>query len=109
MGCFGNVEAAMARALLSEIRAGAAVARREPPTDLGTWIGTWLPGSLHFGRDPFRRVRDARFLACHASFGARTTDATPRSHSTVARGFQRPRMGRWARQVRCGHHASGGA
>jgi len=23
-----------------------------PPTDLGTWIGTWLTGSLHFGRDP---------------------------------------------------------
>ena len=52
MDRFGNVEAAMARALLSEVRGGAAVGRCEPPTDLGTWIGTWLPGSLHFGRDP---------------------------------------------------------
>src|SRR5215475_14582082 len=101
MDRFGNVEAAMARALLSEVRGGAAVARCEPPSDLGTWIGTWLPGSLHFGRDPFRRVRDARFLACHASFGARTTDATPRSHSTVAREFQRRRMDHRARPVRC--------
>src|SRR5262249_46132399 len=98
MDRFGNVEAAMAPALLSDVRGGAAVARCEPPyrswnldRDLASWLAAFWTRS-------FRRVRDARFLACHASFGARTTDATPRSHSTVARGFQRPRMGRWARQ-----------
>ena len=42
------------------IRAGAAVARCAAATDLGTWIGPWLPCSLHLGCDPLRRVRDAR-------------------------------------------------
>src|SRR6516164_6195341 len=89
MGRFGNVEAAMARGLLSKIRAGAAVARCAAATDLGTWIGPWLPCSLHLGCDPLRRVRDARFLAGNPSFGAPTPRAAHRAYSTVARGFQR--------------------
>jgi hypothetical protein len=75
MGRFGNVEAAMAGGVLSKIRGRAAVARCATPTDLRTWIGTWLPCSLHFGGDPLRPVRDARFLPCNASFGARTSRA----------------------------------
>jgi len=78
MGRFGNADAAMARGLLSKIRAVAAVARCAAATDLGTWIGRWLPCSLHLGCDPLRRVRDARFLAGNPSFGAPTPRAAHR-------------------------------